>query len=83
MQICTGSHQLTLHEFIAQSLAGRTAIFEIMVMNEEIRDCIFRRVTSQAIKEKAIHSGMVTLRQDGLEKVLKGITTLGEVMRVT
>jgi type II secretion system protein E len=62
---------------------GRTAIFEIMVMNEDIRDMIFKRVTSQTIKEKAVGDGMRTLRQDGLRKVLAGITTLGEVMRVT
>lgn len=62
---------------------GRTAIFEIIMVNEEIRDLIFRKVTSQTIKEKALSFGMQTLRQDGLKKVLKGITTLGEVMRVT
>ncbi|UCD15547.1 MAG: Flp pilus assembly complex ATPase component TadA [Candidatus Omnitrophota bacterium] len=62
---------------------GRTAIFEILVMTEEIRDLIFKRVTSQVIKEKALACGMHTLRQDGLRKVLSGITTFGEVMRVT
>lgn len=62
---------------------GRSAIFEILIMNEEIRELIFQRVTTQTIKEKALSSGMRTLRQDGLRKVLKGITTLGEVIRVT
>jgi len=62
---------------------GRTAIFEIMLINDEIRDLIFRRVTSQTIKEKAISFGMHTLRRDGLRKVLRGVTTLSEVMRVT
>ncbi len=61
----------------------RTAIFEIMLMNQDIRDLILKRVSSQRIKEKALESGMRTLRQDGLKKVLKGITTLSEVMRVT
>lgn len=62
---------------------NRTAIFEILVMNEEIRDLIFKRVTSQTIREAALKAGMRTLRQDGLKKVLAGVTTLGEVLRVT
>lgn len=62
---------------------GRTAIFEILVMNDEIRELIFKGVTSQAIKERAVSLGMHTLRQDGLNKVLAGVTTLAEVMRVT
>ena len=63
--------------------SGRTAIFEILIIDQQIRDLIFKRVTSQEIKAKALQSGMQTLRQDGLNKVLKGITTLAEVMRVT
>jgi type II secretory ATPase GspE/PulE/Tfp pilus assembly ATPase PilB-like protein len=62
---------------------GRSGIFEVMALNEEIKDVIFRRGSSQKIKELAIANGMFTLRQDGLRKVLKGITTLNEVMRVT
>jgi general secretion pathway protein E len=41
------------------------------------------RATSREIKEKAISLGMRTLREDGIQKVLKGITTLDEVIRVT
>jgi len=62
---------------------GRTAIFEIMLVDDELRDLIFKRVTSQTIKEKALKAGMRTLRQDGLRKVLEGNTALAEVMRVT
>jgi type IV pilus assembly protein PilB len=62
---------------------GRTAIFEILLVNDEIRDLVFSRVTAQRIKEKALAVGMRTLRQDGLRKVMAGITTLAEVMRVT
>ena len=61
---------------------GRTAIFEILMLNEEIRDLILKRAASQAIKKKAVGFGMSTLRQNGMQKVLKGVTTLGEVMRV-
>lgn len=62
---------------------GRTAIFEILMIEDEIRELIFKCVRSQVIKEKALQLGMRTLRQDGLRKVLEGVTTLGEVMRVT
>lgn len=62
---------------------GRTAIFEIVAIDDQLRDLIFRRVTAQAIQEKALSLGMRTLRQDGLRKALEGVTTLGEVMRVT
>jgi type II secretory ATPase GspE/PulE/Tfp pilus assembly ATPase PilB-like protein len=62
---------------------GRTGIYEILVVTEAIREMILNRASSQQIKQKAISLGMRTLRQDGLEKVIKGITTLTEVVRVT
>jgi len=62
---------------------GRTGIFEILVVNDAIRDLISKRATSQVIKERAVKDHMRTLRQDGLRKVMAGITTLGEVLRVT
>lgn len=62
---------------------GRTGIYEIIVVDEVIREMILNRSSSQQIKQKAISQGMRTLRQDGLQKVLKGITTITEVIRVT
>lgn len=62
---------------------GRTAIYEFLVVNNEIRDLILSRTSANKIKEKAISLGMKTLRQDGWEKVLKGFTTASEVLRVT
>ncbi len=62
---------------------GRTGIYEIIIVDEVIREMILNRSTSQQIKQKAISQGMRTLRQDGLQKVLKGITTITEVIRVT
>jgi general secretion pathway protein E len=44
---------------------------------------ILARASSQQIKQKAVSQGMRTLRQDGLQKVIRGITTLTEVIRVT
>ncbi|HOP94727.1 MAG TPA: type II secretion system ATPase GspE, partial [Dictyoglomaceae bacterium] len=62
---------------------GRTAIHEIMLMNDEIRELILKKSSREVIREAARKYGMVTLREDGMEKVLKGITTIEEVMRVT
>ncbi len=62
---------------------GRTAIYEIITVNEAIRELILQRASSQQIKQKAVSQGMRTLRQDGLDKVKKGLTTLTEVLRVT
>jgi len=62
---------------------GRTAIHEILVINDEIRELIVKRTSANIIRDKAILQGMKTLRQDGLDKVCKGITTIEEVLRVT
>ena len=62
---------------------GRTAIHEILTITEPIRELILSHASSQQIKQKAITQGMRTLRQSGIQKVLKGITTFTEVVRVT
>ena len=62
---------------------GRTAIYEFLVMNEDIRDMVFKRASNDQIKKKALQLGMHTLRMDGWEKIKAGITTLNEVIRVT
>jgi general secretion pathway protein E len=62
---------------------GRTGIFELLVIDNEIRPMITDKVDSQSIKNYAISRGMKTLRQDGIEKVIDGVTTLEEVLRVT
>lgn len=61
---------------------GRTGIYEFLVLNEAITDLIVKRASADQIKRKALDLGMHTLMQDGLEKVIKGITTIGEVARV-
>ena len=62
---------------------GRTGIFELLLVNEEIKKLISERASVQVVREVAKKTaGMVPLREDGLEKVLKGITTLKEVDRV-
>ncbi len=61
---------------------GRIGLFELMEMNEEIAELIVRRASAGQIREAAIASGMTTLRDDGVTKVLNGITTVEEVTRV-
>lgn len=62
---------------------GRTGIFELLVIDNEIRPMISDRIDSQRIKTHAISGGMNTLRTDGIQKVMSGVTTLEEVLRVT
>ncbi len=61
---------------------GRTGIYEVLLVTDEIRPMIVGRVTSNVIKQKAMAQGMKTLRDDGWDKVLRGITTVEEVLRV-
>jgi type IV pilus assembly protein PilB len=62
---------------------GRTGIFELLIVNERIKHLISEKASTQLIRETAKETtGMVSLREDGLSKVLKGITTLEEVDRV-
>jgi type II secretory ATPase GspE/PulE/Tfp pilus assembly ATPase PilB-like protein len=62
---------------------GRTGVYELMMVNEEIQEMIYKRETAGAIKKAAINAGLQTLRMDGARKVLAGITTIAEVLRVT
>jgi len=62
---------------------GRKGIFELMIMDEPINDIILKSADANAIKQKAVEQGMVTLRRDGAQKVLAGVTTIEEVYRVT
>ena len=62
---------------------GRKGIFEIFEINEEVQHLINRGVTAAELRIKARELGMRTLREDGLRKVIGGMTTLEEVFRVT
>ncbi len=61
---------------------GRTSIYELIVLDEEIRSLIISKASSNIIKNTAIKKGMKTLKDSGLEKVMQGITTIEEVLRV-
>lgn len=62
---------------------GRLGIFELLTLTPEIRRRVMENRSSEEIAAVAIHQGMKTLRQDGIAKALKGITTPEEVLRVT
>jgi type II secretory ATPase GspE/PulE/Tfp pilus assembly ATPase PilB-like protein len=63
--------------------SGREAIYEFLVLDNELQRLILQRASTNEIKGKAVAGGMRTLRQSGWEKVAQGLTTLQEVMRVT
>lgn len=62
---------------------GRIGIFEIMLMDDELRDLAIKNRPMPEIKEAAKKNGMVSLVQDGYAKVLAGVTTFDEILRVT
>ncbi len=62
---------------------GRIGIFELLVINDNIRKLIVDRSQSDVIKKKANESGMKVLRNDGLNKVREGVTTVDEVIKAT
>lgn len=61
---------------------GRTGIFELLVIDDELRKLIYQKVPSTEIKKRARQLGMKTLMEDGLLKVYSGITTLDEALRI-
>ncbi len=61
---------------------GRIGLYEVMQMSEEIERLTVERSSADAVREVAIQQGMMTLREDGLEKARMGITSLDEVARV-
>jgi len=62
---------------------GRTAIYEILTINEDIRSAILEKKRAEQIKAIAMRQGMLTLRQAGWQKVLAGMTTPSEVLNIS
>jgi type IV pilus assembly protein PilB len=61
---------------------GRIGVFELLVLNELVRDAILARRTSYEIRSISIeHSGLVTLLEDGIVKAAAGLTTVDEILR--
>ncbi len=63
--------------------SGRTGLFELMMVGDDIKRLIAEKCSSDKIRNMAMESGMLTLREDGWDKVIKGITSIEEVRRVT
>ena len=61
---------------------GRVGVYELMIMNDRIRDMVLQKTSSHVIREAAVDCGMKTLKEDAIEKILLGQTTLEECLRV-
>jgi type II secretory ATPase GspE/PulE/Tfp pilus assembly ATPase PilB-like protein len=61
---------------------GRIGVYELMIVTDQIRDLILKRSSSYEIREAAIKGGMKTLKEDAMEKILLGTTSLEESLRV-
>ena len=68
---------------IQELLQRREGIFELLLIDDDIKSTILRTSDANAIKKVGMERGMITLRRDGARKVLEGITTIEEVFRVT
>jgi type IV pilus assembly protein PilB len=62
---------------------GRIALYEVLPISDEIRDLVVARAHAADVRRKSIEIGMRTLRDSGLDKVRRGMTTIEEVLRVT
>jgi type IV pilus assembly protein PilB len=65
-----------------RGMRGRTAVYEIMLMSEALREMTLKRASASQLRTQAISEGMLTMRDAGLRKALEGATTLEEVSRV-
>jgi type IV pilus assembly protein PilB len=71
------------HSCSFTGMKGRVAIYEVMPISQEIRELILRNAPISELREVAQTQGMRSLRQNALQKVLEGVTTVDEVLRVT
>jgi len=62
--------------------SGRIAVFEVLSMTDQLSDIILKEPAEAKIQEEAKRQGMITMKQDGIMKILEGITTIEEVLRV-
>jgi type IV pilus assembly protein PilB len=62
---------------------GRVGLFELMIMNDDLREMIMQNATTDELRDKAESFGMIPLRKYGINYVFQGITTADEVLRET
>jgi general secretion pathway protein E len=77
------AHGKGCDECFQSGYAGRTAIYEFMEVDEVLRTQIMESATAASMKRSAVERGMISLREDGRQKILAGQTTPDEVLRVT
>ena len=61
---------------------GRIGIFELMLVSDHLRELILRKAPTHEIRQAGLEAGMMTLRQDAMQKILEGVTTMEEALRV-
>jgi len=61
---------------------GRTGVFELLLITDHLRELILRKAPTHELRQEALEAGMVTLKQDAMQKILEGITTMEEALRV-
>jgi general secretion pathway protein E len=86
--MCKGERPIVRHhvgcpQCLQTGFIGRTGIYEMMLITDHVRALLLQRADSTAIKRAAQEEGMDSLRDDGLRKVLLGVTTAEEVLRAT
>jgi len=66
---------------LQKGLIGRTGIFEVLQMTDQLANVCFKEPTEEKIREEALRQGMISMKQDGILKVLEGITSIEEILR--
>src|SRR4029078_13335841 len=66
-----------------QGYSGRLGIYELLVMDDSLRDMVTQNPDVVQLRKLCRERGLVTLRDDGMQKVMKGLTSVDEILRVT
>ena len=61
---------------------GRIGVYELMLIDNEIRELILQKAPTHVLRQAALEAGMITLKQDAMQKILEGVTTMEEALRV-
>ena len=74
---------ITLCKYCNESgYKGRLGIFEILTLSEESRELIINKASSEKIRDAATRNGMKIMLEDGIDKLIQGLTTIEEIVRV-
>lgn len=76
-------HGVGCHHCGNSGYSGRTGIYELLPMTPAIKEAVIKKLSAEGVRHCALKEGVQTMRQDGIRKVLEGITTLEELARVT